>query len=97
LRERRAPTKLTYATLEYFSPQYHSFLVKIHSYHKSKTYKEASKLPEWCDAMSLELATLDKIGTWELVPLPIDKVPITCKWIYKIKTRFDGSVERYKP
>jgi hypothetical protein len=46
--------------------------------------------------MSSELATLDKIGTWELVPLPIDKVPITCKWIYKIKTRFDGSVERYK-
>jgi hypothetical protein len=23
--------------------------------------------------------------------------PITCKWVYKVKTHFDGSLERYKP
>jgi len=31
-----------------------------------------------------------------LVPLPSRSVPITCKWVYKIKTKSDGSVERYK-
>ena len=46
--------------------------------------------------MSDELAALERTSTWELVPLPPGAVPITCKWVYKVKTRSDGSVERYK-
>ena len=34
--------------------------------------------------------------TWDLVPRPNEVKPISCKWVYKIKTRPDGSVERYK-
>ena len=46
--------------------------------------------------MSEELAALDRTGTWDLVPLPPHAVPITCKWVFKIKTKSDGSIERYK-
>jgi hypothetical protein len=46
--------------------------------------------------MSEELAALDRQGTWDLVPLPSHVVPITSKWVYKIKTKSDGSIERYK-
>ena len=53
-------------------------------------------LPEWQLAMSEELAALEGTGTWDLVPLPSRSVPITCKWVYKVKTKSDGSVERYK-
>ena len=60
------------------------------------TYKEASGVPEWQSAMSEELAALDRTGTWEIVPLPPHAVPITCKWVFKIKTKSDGSIERYK-
>jgi hypothetical protein len=60
------------------------------------TYQEASSLPEWQLAMSEELAALDRTGTWEIVPLPSCAVPITCKWVFKIKFRSDGSIERYK-
>ena len=28
--------------------------------------------------------------------LPPGKVPIGCKWIYKVKLKADGSMERYK-
>ena len=28
--------------------------------------------------------------------LPVGKVPIGCKWVYKIKLKVDGSVERFK-
>jgi hypothetical protein len=60
------------------------------------TYQEASSLPEWQLAMSEELAALDHTGTWDIVPLPSHTVPITCKWVFKIKFRSDGSIERYK-
>ena len=30
------------------------------------------------------------------MPLPMHVTPITCKWVYKIKTCSDGSLERYK-
>ena len=46
--------------------------------------------------MAEEIAALERTGTWELVPCPPRVRPITCKWVYKIKTRSDGSLERYK-
>ena len=52
--------------------------------------------PEWQLAMAEELAALERSGTWDLVSLPSGVRPITCKWVYKIKTRSDGSLERYK-
>jgi hypothetical protein len=46
--------------------------------------------------MDEEIAALERTGTWDLVPLPPHMTPVTCKWVYKIKTRSDGSLERYK-
>ena len=46
--------------------------------------------------MSIEFEALERTSTWELVPLPPGAVSITCKWVFKVKTRSDGSVERYK-
>jgi hypothetical protein len=59
-------------------------------------YQEASRIPEWQLAMTEELAALDRAGTWDIVPLPSHAVPITCKWVFKVKTKSDGSIERYK-
>jgi hypothetical protein len=60
------------------------------------SYQEALQLPAWRDAMSAELQALHRTCTWEIVPLPSHVVPITCKWVYKLKTKADGSIERYK-
>ena len=46
--------------------------------------------------MNEELQALDKTHTWDLVDLPPGKSTIGCCWVYKIKARFDGTVERYK-
>jgi hypothetical protein len=46
--------------------------------------------------MREELAALVCTGTWEIVSLPSHAVPISCKWVYKVKTKYDGSIERYK-
>ena len=46
--------------------------------------------------MKEELYALTKNHTWDLVTLPLGQSVVGCKWIYKIKTRSDGSIERYK-
>lgn len=46
--------------------------------------------------MDAEIKALQENATWELVDLPLGKSPIGCKWVYKIKLKADGSVERYK-
>jgi hypothetical protein len=60
------------------------------------TYREAAAHLDWQHAMAEELATLECTGTWDLVPLPPQATPITCKWVYNIKTHYDSSLECYK-
>ena len=43
-----------------------------------------------------EIAALHSIGTWDLVPLPIDKSPIGCRWVYIVKIGTYGRVDRLK-
>jgi hypothetical protein len=43
-----------------------------------------------------EIVALQRTGTRDLVSPPPGVRPITCKWLYKIETRFNGSLERYK-
>lgn len=52
--------------------------------------------PAWQAAMTQEFEALHINNTWSLVPLPAGKKPIGCKWVYKVKHRADGSVERFK-
>jgi transposase InsO family protein len=64
--------------------------------HEPHTFREASSDPLWQQAMKEEFDALLKTGTWDLVDLPASKSAIGCKWVYKIKTRSDGTVDRYK-
>ncbi|KAJ0596006.1 putative RNA-directed DNA polymerase [Helianthus annuus] len=60
------------------------------------SYKEASRDPKWVEAMNLEMEALLKNQTWELVELPVGRKPIGCKWVYRIKYKSNGEIERYK-
>ena len=42
------------------------------------------------------MKALKKNVTWNLVDLPPGKRPVECKWVFKIKRKADGTVERYK-
>ena len=57
---------------------------------------QAITQPHWREAMSNELTTLMKHGTWDLVPLPSNCAPVGCKWIFQVKRNADGSVNRFK-
>lgn len=46
--------------------------------------------------MKAELDAMEANHTWSVVLLPVGKHPIGCKWIYKIKYKSDGTVDRHK-
>ena len=46
--------------------------------------------------MQEELQALIRTDTWLITILPPGKIPISCKWVYKIKFKADATVERYK-
>ena len=43
-----------------------------------------------------EINALEHNKTWDLAILPPNKTTIGCKWVYQVKFKADGSVERYK-
>ena len=46
--------------------------------------------------MDAEMKTLIEHNTWELVELPSLHRPAGVKWVFKIKTNADGSLEKLK-
>lgn len=42
------------------------------------------------------MEALDKYNSWKLVSLPNGKKHVRCKWIYYVKYKVDGSIEKYK-
>ena len=42
------------------------------------------------------MAALLSSGTWDLVTLPIDKTPVGCRWVYRVKIGPNGRVDRLK-
>ncbi|GKD58117.1 ribonuclease H-like domain-containing protein [Tanacetum coccineum] len=61
-----------------------------------KTYLEASQHKHWVDAMNAKMDALYRNNTWEIVDLPIGRKAIGSKWVWKIKYKSDGEIERYK-
>lgn len=46
--------------------------------------------------MSEELQALEENNIWDLEPIPKNKKPIGCEWVFKRKRNADGSVNRFK-
>uniref|UniRef100_A0ACD5V3W7 Uncharacterized protein n=1 Tax=Avena sativa TaxID=4498 RepID=A0ACD5V3W7_AVESA len=59
-------------------------------------YSEAALHAPWKQAMDDEIAALHRNGTWSLVPFRPGLNIIDSKWVYKLKYKADGSIDRYK-
>ncbi|WVZ17541.1 hypothetical protein V8G54_010523 [Vigna mungo] len=78
------------------SSSFRHTILSISSTIEPRTYKESSKIPQWTQAMHDELKALEVNKTWIITDLPPGKTPIGCRWIYKIKHKSNGSIDRFK-
>ena len=79
------------------NPKYaNAALIEDNGIRKPNTYEEAAQSKEWRDAMEEEMKALKQNETWELVSPSTRVQPISCEWVYKVKTHLDGFIERYK-
>ncbi|GJW52763.1 putative RNA-directed DNA polymerase [Tanacetum coccineum] len=60
------------------------------------TYYDAVKDARWVEAMNNEIEALIRNNTWTLTDLPIGRKAIDNKWLYKIKYKSTGQVDKFK-
>jgi hypothetical protein len=57
---------------------------------------DALSNPHWKNAMDHEYSALMKNKIWHLIPPQQGQNVIDCKWVYKVKRKADGTIDRYK-
>ncbi|KAL0298583.1 UNVERIFIED_CONTAM: hypothetical protein Sradi_6518100 [Sesamum radiatum] len=80
----------------YLSPNYRAISASLSCVSIPNTYCEALRHPPWKMAMDEEMSALISRETWE----PVDPSPnadvVSCRWVFTLKFRADGTLERYK-
>lgn len=98
VQEEKLPQYPLSAVLSYnqLSSSHKAYTYILSTQHEPSSFKEAVQQIEWKQAMDEKLQALELNNTWTIVPLPLDRKPLGCKWVFKLKRKADGSIERYK-
>ena len=83
-------------SLKHLSPTHKNFIVSLNTIIIPNTVYEALTKREWKNAMREEMSVLEKNKTWEIVERPKGKNIVDCKWIFTLKYKANGTLERHK-
>ncbi|GKA61323.1 putative RNA-directed DNA polymerase [Tanacetum coccineum] len=72
------------------------FSTSLNKSTEPSTFYEAIKDRNWIDAMNAEIEALNRNNTWTITTLPKGRKAIGSKWVYKIKYKATGNIDRYK-
>ena len=78
------------------SPSFSAFTSQLSSVEIPKNVQDALQMTEWKEAVFEEIRALEKNKTWEIVTLPEGKTIVGRKWVFTVKFKSDGTLERYK-
>ena len=73
-----------------------AFAISLSVSKEPDSYAEAILDPRWQEVTQAEIDALKANNTWVMCPLPPGKVPIWCKWVYKVKLKANGSLKGIK-
>ncbi|KAM1894532.1 hypothetical protein ACFX13_043426 [Malus domestica] len=85
-----------YVSTHRLSKSYASYICQLSSVSIPTKLQDTLSDPKWVNAMQVEMEALEKNSTWDLVPLPNGKKAVGCRWVFTIKHKADGSIDRYK-
>ena len=85
-----------YVSCSGLAPERRTLVDNMKSVQVPTRVEEALKDPKWAKAMDEEMLALQKSNTWEVMPLPKGKRTVGCRWVFTIKYKADGSIDRYK-
>ena len=83
---------LTLTTTKPFPPRY-VFLVQSTD---PQSYRKATRNPFCESSMKEEYNSLLEKQTWDMVPLPLGRKIVRCRWVYSTKSTTNGNISRYK-
>uniref|UniRef100_A0A251TBB6 Putative ribonuclease H-like domain, Reverse transcriptase, RNA-dependent DNA polymerase n=1 Tax=Helianthus annuus TaxID=4232 RepID=A0A251TBB6_HELAN len=95
-RDRALPKRLNDFVVDLSPSVDHAHTAPTQAASTPKSFKQAMQDPKWVEAMQREIQALEKNNTWTIESLPEGKQAIDSKWVYKIKYKPNGEVERYK-
>ncbi|GJW28275.1 ribonuclease H-like domain-containing protein [Tanacetum coccineum] len=72
------------------------FISNLNKTAEPTCYNEVVKDINWVQGMNKEMEALYLNNTWILTDFPKNRKAIGSKWVYKIKYKSDGEIERYK-
>ena len=78
------------------SQNHSSYVSEITNMFIPNNIQEALDDPDWRLAVMEEVNALEKNGTWDLVSISKNQKLVGCKWLFTVKFKADGSVERRK-
>ena len=78
------------------SENHRAFTSKITNLFVPRNIQETRSHSNWRTTVLEEMNALKRNRTWEIVKLPEEKKAVGCKWMFTIKCKVDGSMERYK-
>ena len=85
-----------YVSGDKFSVKHRNFIASVTAGKEPTSFKKAMKDDELRKAIQEEISALENNGTWVMEYLPPGKKALGSKWVYKIKFKSDGSIERLK-
>ncbi|KAL4021159.1 hypothetical protein IC575_019950 [Cucumis melo] len=85
-----------YVSYDNLSPQFRAFTASLDSFIIPKNIYTALECPEWKNVVMKEMKTLEKNRTWEICALPKGHKTVGCKWVFSLKYKADGTLDRHK-
>ena len=86
----------SYVSCDSLSLQFRAFIASLDSVVIPKNIHIALECPEWKIVVMGEMKAFEKNKTLEICALPKGHKTVGCKWVFTLKYKADGTLDRHK-